>query len=190
LAPLPTQPRLMVETAIHTGLRWGELIAFKPRHLGLIKRTLTVEETVVKVSINNSPTGAVMLTKPYPRRRVASTQGTESALREEDPDRGDIRSPGRVGVDPAELTWCHAHPGQRCPPAAGCRASLRPGHVVADRGVGIRRRRRPHRRLSYARGGCRDPNLAQPGCLAHDLDVGLVLQDGPQPGADQGPDPQ
>ena len=38
LAALPAQHRLMVETAINTGLRWGELIALKPRHLDLIKR--------------------------------------------------------------------------------------------------------------------------------------------------------
>ena len=35
LAALPDQHRLMVETAINTGLRWGELIALKPRHLDL-----------------------------------------------------------------------------------------------------------------------------------------------------------
>lgn len=57
----------MVETAINTGLRWGELIALKPRQLDLIKRTLTVEETVVEVSIKNLPTGARMLTKPFPK---------------------------------------------------------------------------------------------------------------------------
>jgi integrase len=67
LAALPTQHRLMVETAINTGLRWGELIALKPRHLDLIKRTLIVEETVVEVSTKNSPTGARMITKPYPK---------------------------------------------------------------------------------------------------------------------------
>jgi integrase len=67
LTSLPAQHRLMVETAINTGLRWGELIALKPRHLDLIKRTLTVEETLVEVSIKNSPTGARMLTKPYPK---------------------------------------------------------------------------------------------------------------------------
>ncbi len=84
----------MVETAISTGLRWGELIALKPRHLDLLKRTLTVEETIVEVSIKNSPTGQRMLTKPYPkdneprtmgrppglaRRRRASTQDHDSA---------------------------------------------------------------------------------------------------------------
>ena len=35
LDALPAQHRLMVETAINTGLRWGELIALKPRHLDL-----------------------------------------------------------------------------------------------------------------------------------------------------------
>ena len=38
LAALPAQHRLMVETAINTGLRWGELIALKPRHLDLDHR--------------------------------------------------------------------------------------------------------------------------------------------------------
>ena len=57
----------MVETAINTGPRWGELIALKPRHLDLDTRRLTVEETIVEVSIKNSPTGHRMLTKPYPK---------------------------------------------------------------------------------------------------------------------------
>ena len=33
----------MVETAINTGLRWGEAIALKPRHLHLGTGRLTVE---------------------------------------------------------------------------------------------------------------------------------------------------
>ena len=80
LASLPARHRLMVETAINTGLRWGELIALKPRHLDLIKRTLTVEETVVEVSIKNSPTGARMLTKPYPKDNEARTIGLPADL--------------------------------------------------------------------------------------------------------------
>lgn len=75
LTALPAQHRLMVETAINTGLRWGELIALKSRHLDLIKRTLTVEETVVEVSIKNSPTGQRMLTKPYPKDNEPRTMG-------------------------------------------------------------------------------------------------------------------
>jgi integrase len=65
----------MVETAINTGLRWGELIALKPRHLDLIKRTLTVEDTIVEVSVKNSPTGHRMLTKPYPKDNEARVMG-------------------------------------------------------------------------------------------------------------------
>ena len=67
LEALPAQHRLMVETAINTGLRWGELIALKPRHLDLSNHTLTVEETIVEISRKNSPTGQRMLTKPYPK---------------------------------------------------------------------------------------------------------------------------
>ena len=80
LTALPAQHRLMVETAINTGLRWGELIALKPRHLDLLKRTLTVEETVVEVSIKNSPTGARMLTKPYPKDNEPRTMGLPADL--------------------------------------------------------------------------------------------------------------
>jgi len=80
LAALPAQHRLMVETAINTGLRWGELIALKPRHLDLNKRRLTVEETVVEVSIKNSPTGQRMLTKPYPKDNEPRTMGLPPEL--------------------------------------------------------------------------------------------------------------
>jgi integrase len=80
LAALPAQHRLMVETAINTGLRWGELIALKPGHLDLNKRKLTVEETIVEVSIKNSPTGQRMLTKPYPKDDEPRTMGLPAEL--------------------------------------------------------------------------------------------------------------
>ncbi|HQR25509.1 MAG TPA: tyrosine-type recombinase/integrase [Nocardioides sp.] len=80
LASLPAQHRLMIETDINTGQRWGELIALKPRHLDLIKRTLSVEETVVEVSIKNSPTGARMLTMPYPKDNEPRTMGLPADL--------------------------------------------------------------------------------------------------------------
>ena len=75
LDALPAQHRLMIETAINTGLRWGELIALKPRHLDLSAGKLTVEETIVEVSIKNSPTGHRMLTKPYPKDNEPRTMG-------------------------------------------------------------------------------------------------------------------
>src|SRR3954451_20336041 len=95
LAALPAQHRLMVETAINTGLRWGELIALKPRHLDLLKRRLTVEETVVEVSIKNSPTGARMLTKPYPKDNEPRTMGLPADLVDQLADSIDSRRLGR-----------------------------------------------------------------------------------------------
>jgi integrase len=80
LAALPAQHRLMVETAINTGLRWGELIALKPRHLDLATGELTVEETIVEVSTKNSPTGHRMLTKPYPKDNEPRTMGLPQEL--------------------------------------------------------------------------------------------------------------
>jgi integrase len=84
LAALPAQHRLMIDTAINTGLRWGELIALKPRHLDLDPESgagkLTVEETIVEVSLKNSPTGRRMLTKPYPKDNESRTLGLPEAL--------------------------------------------------------------------------------------------------------------
>jgi integrase len=84
LAALPAQHRLMIETAINTGLRWGELIALKPRHLHLDPELgtgrLTVEETIVEVSVKNSPTGRRMLTKPYPKDNQPRTLGLPDDL--------------------------------------------------------------------------------------------------------------
>jgi integrase len=57
----------MVETAIETGLRWGELIALKPRHVDFLRRTITVKDTIVEVSRKHSPTGERYVAKPYPK---------------------------------------------------------------------------------------------------------------------------
>ena len=38
LAAIPDQHRLMVETLIEAGLRWGELVALKPRHIDFLRR--------------------------------------------------------------------------------------------------------------------------------------------------------
>ena len=74
-----SQHRLMVETAINTDPAGAQLIALKPRH-HLIKRELTVEETVVEVSIKNSPTGARMLIKLYPKDNEARTMALPADL--------------------------------------------------------------------------------------------------------------
>jgi integrase len=57
----------LVLTAIETGLRRGELVALRPRHVDFLRRTITIEETIVEVSKKLSPTGERMVVKPYPK---------------------------------------------------------------------------------------------------------------------------
>jgi integrase len=79
LAALPEQHRLMVATLIEGGLRWGELVALKPRHIDFLRRTLTIEETIVEVSKKDSPTGYRYLVKPYPKDNEPRTFGVRQA---------------------------------------------------------------------------------------------------------------
>jgi integrase len=75
---LPERHRLMVETAIETGMRWGELIALRPRHIDFLRRTLTVEETIVEISRKHFPTGERMIVKPYPKDNEPRTFGVRT----------------------------------------------------------------------------------------------------------------
>jgi len=79
LTALPQQHRLMIETLIEAGLRWGELIALKPRHIDFLRRSLAVEETIVEVSKKHSPTGERYLAKPYPKDNEPRTFGVRQA---------------------------------------------------------------------------------------------------------------
>jgi integrase len=79
LGALRAQHRVMVETLIEAGLRWGELIALKPRHIDFLRRSLTVEETIVEVSKKHSPTGQRYLLKPYPKDNGPRTFGVRQA---------------------------------------------------------------------------------------------------------------
>ena len=65
------QPRhqLLLLTAIETGLRWGELIALRPRHVDLARRVVRVEQVIVEVSKKDSPTGERFVVKDYPKTR-------------------------------------------------------------------------------------------------------------------------
>ncbi len=72
LAEVPERFQPMVLTAIETGLRWGELVALRPRHIDFLRRTITVEETIVEVSRKDSPTGERIFVKPVPQGRRAA----------------------------------------------------------------------------------------------------------------------
>ena len=67
LASVPERHRLLLMVDIETGLRWGELIALRPRHIDFLRRVITVEQTIVEVSKKHSPTGERMIVKEYPK---------------------------------------------------------------------------------------------------------------------------
>ena len=67
LSAIPQRYAVMVMTEIETGLRWGELIALRPRHIDFLRGVIQVEDTIVEVSKKNSPTGKRMIVKPYPK---------------------------------------------------------------------------------------------------------------------------
>jgi integrase len=83
IAAIPERHRLLVATAIETGMRWGELIALRPRHIDFLRRTVTVEETIVEVAKKHSGTGERMIIKPYPKDDESRTFGVRSAWLDE-----------------------------------------------------------------------------------------------------------
>ena len=77
---LPDRYKDLVVTDIETGLRWGELIALRPRHIDFLRRTVTIHETVVEVSKKHSPTGQRMIFKPYPKNNKPRVLGVRQEL--------------------------------------------------------------------------------------------------------------
>ncbi|MEU7004187.1 site-specific integrase [Nonomuraea sp. NPDC046570] len=67
---LPTEEtRLLAETAIETGMRWGELIELRVKDLELINCLVTVSRTVVEITPKCQPEGKRFLIKEYPKDR-------------------------------------------------------------------------------------------------------------------------
>ena len=61
-----TDAQLLIETAIESGLRWGELTELRVRDLDFATRILTVSRAVVELSPQDHPEGARFLVK-YPK---------------------------------------------------------------------------------------------------------------------------
>ncbi|MCB2177930.1 MAG: site-specific integrase [Actinomycetales bacterium] len=80
LAEIPERFTVLVQTAIETGLRWGELAALRPEHVDFLRRTITVQETIVEVSRKDSPTGERLLVKPYPKDNEPRTLRISDSL--------------------------------------------------------------------------------------------------------------
>jgi integrase len=61
------QSKLLVETAVESGLRWGELTELRVRDLDCGTRMLTVSRAVVQVNPRFHPDNGRFLVKPYPK---------------------------------------------------------------------------------------------------------------------------
>lgn len=61
------QARLLVETDIESGLRWGELTELRVKDLNFDSRVLTVSRGVVEVLPKFHPTGGRFWVKDYPK---------------------------------------------------------------------------------------------------------------------------
>ncbi|MFL6111328.1 MAG: tyrosine-type recombinase/integrase [Catenulispora sp.] len=59
--------QLLVETAIETGLRWGELTELRVKDLDQTTCILTVSRAVVELNAKFHPEGGRFLVKPYPK---------------------------------------------------------------------------------------------------------------------------
>ena len=80
-AALPDdQSRLLVETAIDSGLRWGELTELRGLDLDAASRILTVTRAVVQVDPKFHPQGLRFHVKPYPKSRHARRMRLSAAL--------------------------------------------------------------------------------------------------------------
>jgi integrase len=61
--------QLLVETAIETGLRWGELVELRPRDLNRSTRILSVGRVQVELNPKFHPNGGEFLVRDYPKRK-------------------------------------------------------------------------------------------------------------------------
>jgi integrase len=59
--------RLLIETEIETGLRWGELTELRPKDFNQATRVLTISRAVVQVDPKFHPTGERFFVKQYPK---------------------------------------------------------------------------------------------------------------------------
>ena len=72
--------RMLVETAIESGLRWGELSELRPRDLDLDRGTLTVSRAVVELRARNRPVPERFVVKDYPKDKEYRQLGLTDRL--------------------------------------------------------------------------------------------------------------
>lgn len=111
--------RLMMETAIESGLRWGELSELRVRDLDLLTAILTVSRAVIEVNPKFHPDGGRFLVKEYPKdkeyRRLKLSTQIVGRLRAHVTDRGlgrdDLLFSGPADSTPAIAPVTESVPG-------------------------------------------------------------------------------
>jgi len=80
---LPTpEMRLLVETDIETGLRWGELVELRVQDLDLAHGQLVVSRVVIEIVAKFHPDGERFLIKNYPKDKQPRRLGLSSHIRD------------------------------------------------------------------------------------------------------------
>ena len=104
-AALPTpQLRLLVETDVETGLRWGELIELRVRDLDLPHGQLAVSRTVIEIPAKFHPTGDRFLIKNYPKDRQPRRLGLSRHIQDLLTDHVHAIPPHTLHADAATIT--------------------------------------------------------------------------------------
>src|SRR6266480_6159545 len=154
-AALPgADAQLLVETAIETGLRWGELTELRPGDLDLASRMLTVSRKVIELNRKFHPDGKRFLVKRYPKDKgvpAAEAQPTDRCQAQgahkgaqARARRPSVRPPGSCTAPPPQgHRTCHApihrtEPGWAPVPARHTQRLQRRAMQVPALSAGIR----------------------------------------------------
>jgi integrase len=92
--------RLLVETEIETGLRWGEVTELRVKDIEFASGVLTVSRVVVELNPRFHPNGGRFLVKPYPKGQgvAASPHRGPPPRQVQERDRDPRARPGRPHV--------------------------------------------------------------------------------------------
>jgi site-specific recombinase XerD len=154
-AALPTpELRLLVETDIETGLRWGELIELRTHDLRLTESALIVSRVVIEIAAKFHPTGDRFLIKHYPKDKQPRRVGLSNHIR-------DLLAAHTADKKPNELLFTappptsKRHPGDVAPDpdTLGLTDPNEAGHTYRHgtlSGYSSGRCRCPHCRGAYA----------------------------------------
>jgi integrase len=117
--------RILVETDIESGLRWGELTELRPRDIDFSTGVLTVSRAVVHLRSKNEPRGGRFVVKDYPKdkewRRLRLPEHLLQKLKEH---------MAGSGIRPGDLLFAMPHP-------AGAQRRTLPEHLPDPDTLGL-----------------------------------------------------